>query len=146
MMNLKASYAYRIGAVYIWIGLIIAISFMEAWLKFQAPGITLALGLGIGKLVFHALNYMECVLLLIVLLHIVYTKEGLLYKSNCFIIIIASLLLLQTFWLLPALDSNAQIIIAGKDPPGSLLHYVYVGFEMIKTGCLFLYGRKQLYP
>lgn len=30
--------------IFLWIGFVLAISFMEAWLKFQAPGITLALG------------------------------------------------------------------------------------------------------
>ncbi|MEM0967027.1 MAG: hypothetical protein AAGJ81_12845 [Verrucomicrobiota bacterium] len=40
----------------VWLGLVIGISFLEAPLKFQAPGITLELGLGIGRLVFGALN------------------------------------------------------------------------------------------
>ncbi|MBU3995011.1 MAG: hypothetical protein KKF42_04430, partial [Actinobacteria bacterium] len=47
----------------LWIGLIVAISFIEAPLKFQAEGITIPLGLGIGRLVFAALNITEAVLL-----------------------------------------------------------------------------------
>lgn len=39
-----------------WIGFVCAISFLEAWLQFQTPGVTLPIGLGIGKLVFGALN------------------------------------------------------------------------------------------
>lgn len=39
---------------------------MEAWLKFRAPGITLPLGLGIGKLVFNALNKMGWLFLVII--------------------------------------------------------------------------------
>lgn len=46
---------------FLWIGFVCAISFMEAWLKFQAPGITVPLGLGIGRLVFNALNTVEWV-------------------------------------------------------------------------------------
>lgn len=38
------------------LGAIVAISFLEAPLKFLAPGITIPLGLGIGRLVFTALN------------------------------------------------------------------------------------------
>jgi len=38
---------------FVWIGFVCAISFMEAWLKFRAPGITVPLGLGIGRLVFQ---------------------------------------------------------------------------------------------
>src|SRR5699024_12458385 len=39
-----------------WIGLIIGISFIAAPLKFTAPGITIPLGLGIGRRVFLAMN------------------------------------------------------------------------------------------
>jgi hypothetical protein len=39
---------------FLWLGMVLAISFLEAPLKFRAPGITLALGLGIGRLVFRA--------------------------------------------------------------------------------------------
>lgn len=47
-----------IGAAtaFIWLGMVLAISFLETPLKFRAPGITLPLGLGIGRLVFRALN------------------------------------------------------------------------------------------
>lgn len=36
----------------LWLGLVIGISFIEAPLKFTALGITIPLGLGIGRLVF----------------------------------------------------------------------------------------------
>lgn len=44
--------------------MVAAISLLEAPLKFRAPGITTALGLGIGRLVFQALNIAEFGLLL----------------------------------------------------------------------------------
>ena len=44
------------AASFLWIGFICAISFMETRLKFRAPGVTLPIGLSIGKLVFRALN------------------------------------------------------------------------------------------
>jgi len=46
-----------------WAGLIAGISFIEAPLKFQAPGITIPLGLGISQLVFQFLSKVEIVLL-----------------------------------------------------------------------------------
>ena len=52
-------------SIFIWLGFVGAISFMEAWIKFQAPGVTLPVGLGIGRLVFAALNKVEWVLLLV---------------------------------------------------------------------------------
>jgi hypothetical protein len=36
----------------VWLGMVLAISFLEAPLKFRAPGVTLAVGLGIDRLVF----------------------------------------------------------------------------------------------
>ena len=38
-----------------WFGLVLGISFLEAPLKFRAPGVTTQLGLGIGRVVFAAL-------------------------------------------------------------------------------------------
>ena len=45
----------------VWCGMVLAIA-VEAPLKFKAPGITRELGLGIGKLVFSALNSAELAL------------------------------------------------------------------------------------
>lgn len=47
---------------FVWLGMVLAISFLEAPLKFRAPGIDLKLGLGIGRIVFRALNLVEVVL------------------------------------------------------------------------------------
>jgi len=56
-------------ATFLWIGFVGAISFMEAWLKFRAEGITMPLGLSIGRLVFDALNKVEWVLAIAILLN-----------------------------------------------------------------------------
>ena len=64
--------AAQTGAVvaavsFTWLGMVLAISFLEAPLKFRAPGVTVPLGLGIGRLVFRALNRVEMVLLVLAL-------------------------------------------------------------------------------
>lgn len=52
---------------FVWLGMVLAISFLEAPLKFRAPNVTLQIGLGIGRLVFRALNTVEgCFALLMV--------------------------------------------------------------------------------
>ena len=51
------------AAVFTWFGQVVGISLVEAPLKFRAPGISLARGLGIGRLVFAALGRAEAVLL-----------------------------------------------------------------------------------
>ncbi|WP_407690773.1 hypothetical protein [Saccharothrix syringae] len=47
------------GIACLWLGMAPAISFPEAPLKFRAPGVTVAIGLGIGRIVFRALNVVE---------------------------------------------------------------------------------------
>ena len=49
--------------VFFWAGSVFSISFMESWLKFRAEGVTLPIGLSIGRKVFKALNRMEWVFL-----------------------------------------------------------------------------------
>jgi len=51
----------------LWLGFVLSISFMEAWLKFQAEGVTQVIGLSIGKLVFGALNKVEIFFLILLL-------------------------------------------------------------------------------
>lgn len=129
-------------SVFLWIGFVGAISFMEAWIKFNAPGITVPLGLGIGRLVFDALNKVEWVLAIAILLNLIVVKDGLISRRNLLILIPVLLLLLQTVWLLPVLDARAELHITGITPTHSNLHFYYVGMEVVKVGCLFLFGIK----
>ena len=98
---------------FLWIGFVCAISFMEAWLKFRAPGISVPLGLGIGRLVFNALNKVELVFALIVIINIFYNTSEILKWQNLFFAFPVILLLIQTFLLLPALDVRAELHIQG---------------------------------
>jgi hypothetical protein len=59
--------AVAVAVVFIWLGMVLAISFLEAPLKFRAPNVTLQIGLGIGRLVFRALNTVEVVLAIVIL-------------------------------------------------------------------------------
>lgn len=52
-MTEVARYTQLILPVF-WFGMVVAISFLEAPIKFRAPGVTLAIGLGIGRKVFLA--------------------------------------------------------------------------------------------
>ena len=129
-------------SVFLWIGFVCAISFMEAWLKFSGPGVTIPIGLGIGRLVFSALNKVEWLLGLLIIGNLIVSKNKLATFSNLLYFIPILLLVLQTFWLLPALDARAEIYIQGQIPPASTLHYYFVGIEIIKIGCLTIFGIK----
>jgi uncharacterized membrane protein (DUF485 family) len=63
------------AVIYLWIGFVCAISFMEAWLKFRAPGVNLQIGLGIGRLVFNALNKVEWVFAIALMISLFNSKD-----------------------------------------------------------------------
>ena len=125
---------------FLWIGFVCAISFMEAWLKFRAPGISVPLGLGIGRLVFNALNKVELVFALVVIINIFWYSSDILKWQNLAFAIPLALLLIQTFWLLPALDARAELHIQGQLVPSSNLHFYYVGIELVKVASLTIFG------
>lgn len=131
-----------IVSVFLWIGFVCAISFMEAWLKFSAPGVTIPIGLGIGRLVFSALNKVEWLLAILIIANLFLSKSKLFSWQNSLYFIPIILLLIQTFWLLPALDARAELYIQGQIPPASTLHYYFVGVEIIKVVCLAIFGTK----
>lgn len=67
---MSAARAAAVAVVFVWLGMVLAISFVEAPLKFRAPGVMLQIGLGIGRLVFRALNATEMALAVALLIAI----------------------------------------------------------------------------
>ena len=130
----------QVSIPFIWFGAVGAISFMEAPLKFQAPGITIPLGLAIGRLVFSALNWIEIVLAVTLLVAMFLSRQFVGRVAATLFGLILVILVAQTVWLLPVLDARAVQVIGGKVDPFSKLHFVYIGFEAIKLVLLFALG------
>lgn len=129
-------------AAFVWVGFVCAISFMEAWLKFRAPGITLPIGLGIGRLVFGVLNKVEWVLAIAIFINILLANQQVLSMENLFFALVVLILLLQSFYLLPQLDQRAEIIIQGQNPGSSNLHIIFIAAEVVKVTALTAFGIK----
>lgn len=130
-----------IALTFLWLGFVFAISFLEAWLKFQAPGITLELGLGIGKLVFNALNKIEWVLAIIIVLSMLASRQNPIKGKNLLVVITIVILLLQSFWLLPELFVRANLHIQEQSVlSSSFAHYTYITLEVIKVVFLTIFG------
>lgn len=128
-----------IAVPFVWFGAVAAISFMEAPLKFSAPGVTIPLGLGIGQLVFHMLNRIEIVLSLVLAASMFFTRPvGRL--SLIFFGIAAAMLAVQTFGLYPLLDARAEAVINGTAAPFSSLHIIYIATETVKLITLAALG------
>jgi len=128
----------QISCAFLWAGLILGLSFIETPLKFQAPGVTREIGLGIGRLVFQTLNRIEIVLLVTMGISIFLSHTP--SKVKVFFTVIAGILLLQTFWLLPTLDARTQSLISGVELPASVHHQVFIVVECTKLTLLILIG------
>lgn len=137
-----------IPASFIWLGLILGISFIEAPLKFRAPGITIPLGLGIGRLVFSAVNKMELLLMVLAFFSALISNRAL--KIGFYsITILVLILIFQTLYLLPALDERAELVLKGQLIPPSFHHQLYIVLEIIKLILLLfsgLYYMNKLLP
>ena len=126
---------------FLWVGFVCAISFMEAWLKFQAPGISLSLGLEIGRLVFDALNRVEWILAIAIFVSSVYFRTIKLSVFTLLFLLSMIVLILQTAWLLPTLDQRAKLLIAGQHVSShNNIHFWYVTLEVVKVLSLSIYG------
>lgn len=129
---LRTRLALRVIIPAVWLGLIIGISFIEAPLKFQAPGITIPLGLGIGRLVFTAMNLVALALLVVLTLVSIRPRAGrslVALLAGLWVVLLAEMVLIR-----PSLNARTDAVLAGLDPGESPLHYLYIACD----GALFV--------
>jgi hypothetical protein len=134
------STAPSVGAAlaFVWLGMVLAISFLEAPLKFRAPGVTVPLGLGIGRLVFRALNAVELLLAAVLVVDLAVGGPG----TGAVVAAAGAVavLLVQLAAVRPALTRRSDRVLAGEDAPRSGGHYVYVALEVVKVAALITAG------
>lgn len=124
-----AARALRLIIPALWLGLIIGISLIEAPLKFQAPGITIPLGLGIGRLVFGAMNIVEAILAVALLVSMVFARP----KRTEWLLGLAAAAVLAAKALIirPLMHGTTDAVVAGTSEGGSSLHYFYIAADGI---------------
>jgi hypothetical protein len=135
---MNAAPAVAVAATFVWLGMVAAISFLEAPLKFRAPGVTLPIGLGIGRLVFRALNTAEVILAAAVVAAFAAGSPSarvILPLALAMAALAAQLLLVR-----PRLTRRSNVVLAGQEAPRSHAHYAYVGLEAIKVLALLAGG------
>jgi hypothetical protein len=136
--RVQGALAVAVAATYIWLGMVLAISFLEAPLKFRAPGVTLQIGLGIGRLVFRALNTCEAVLAAAAILAA--WRGGGAPAAVVSLAIATALLAAQLVVVRPALTRRSDQVLAGAEGPRSRAHYAYVALELVKVIALVVAG------
>ena len=128
--------AVAAAAAFTWLGMVLAISFLEAPLKYRAPGITTRLGLGIGRIVFRALNRVEVALLVVVLVAAALGAPRVLVPAAALAVLLATQLLVVR----PRLNRRSDRVVAGSRTAdgGTIgltgLLVLFVGIALLFTG------------
>lgn len=137
----------------LWLGLIIGISLIEAPLKFTAPGITIPLGLGIGRRVFLAMNLTEVVLAVVLIAALVVLwRRGAAWPRGraCWWHLGAlAVLAVKTAVIRPLLAGHTDAVLAGESSGGSNLHYAYIAADALLIALLLtavVLGVRALLP
>ena len=122
---------WRLVLPVLWFGMVAAISFIEAPLKFQAPGITIPLGLGIGRLVFLALNIAEGLLLLAITILSFWPAAARIARARIgWWVALAAVYIVKIAVVRPPLNARTDLVLAGADPGQSPWHYIYIVFDV----------------
>ncbi|AGB22122.1 hypothetical protein Mycsm_01727 [Mycobacterium sp. JS623] len=133
-----AAVAVSVAAVFVWLGMVVAISFIETPLKFRARGVTLQIGLGIGRLVFRALNVCELGLAAVIVVCFVIAPPATGIAVAAAVAVVG--LLAQVLAVRPRLTRRSEAVLAGGEGPRSHAHWVYVGLEVVKVVALLIAG------
>jgi hypothetical protein len=130
--------AITVAVVFVWLGMVLAISFLEAPLKFRAPNVTLQIGLGIGRLVFRALNAVEVGFAFVAVAVVAIGSTPARIAAALSVAIAA--LAIQLFAVRPRLTRRSDQVLAGLEAPRSRSHYAYLGLEVVKVVALLIVG------
>ncbi|MDR3661957.1 MAG: hypothetical protein P4L86_16505 [Mycobacterium sp.] len=130
--------AIQIATTFVWLGMVLAISFLEAPLKFRAPNVTLQIGLGIGRMVFRALNSVETVFAVTIVVAAAAGRPSAAVTAAFAVAVTA--LVVQLVAVRPRLNRRSDEVLAGREGPRSRGHYVYVALELTKVIALVVAG------
>jgi hypothetical protein len=130
------------AATLVWLGMVLAISFLEAPLKFRAEGVELRVGLAIGGIVFRALNIAEVVWAVVIALCL--SVAGPSRPVLVLAAVTALLLAVQLLLVRPRLTRRSARVLAGQGAPRSCAHHAYLGLEVLKLGALVALGAALL--
>lgn len=130
------------AATLIWLGMVLAISFLEAPLKFRAEGLDLRVGLAIGRIVFRALNIAEVIWALVIAVCLVIARPSGLVPAIAVVTVV--LLGVQLLLIRPRLNRRTARVLAGSNAPRSRAHHAYIGLEALKFAALIALGAALL--
>lgn len=129
------------AAALLWLGMVLAISFLEAPLKFRAPGLELRVGLAIGRIVFRALNIVEVGWAIVIVVCLIIDPQSATITSLAGVT--GALLVIQLVAVRPRLNRRSDQVLAaapGADSARSQTHHAYIVLETLKAAALVALG------
>ena len=130
------------AATLIWLGMVLAISFLEAPLKFRVEGLDLKVGLAIGRIVFRALNIAEVIWAVVIAACLV--VAGPTVPVLVIAVVTAVVLGVQLLLVRPRLNRRTARVLAGLNAPRSRAHHAYIALETLKFAALVALGAALL--
>lgn len=118
----------------LWGGANMAINWLEAPVKFQAPSLTRAIGLDVGRHVFSALNKVEVAGA--AALAYATATGGLGPASKQLVPVLVGVIGLETVGVLPLLFQRAAMVIKGEPLPPSKSHLLAMAASAVKIALL----------
>ena len=118
----------------VWLGMVIGVSFVATPVKFMAPSLELATALEVGRVTFFVFSRLEWLLALaaVALATVIPAPRALAIT----LAVLVAILVIQTGWLLPALDARVAAVLNGEILPPSWHHSVYALLEAGKAALL----------
>jgi len=132
--------AVQVAVAFVWLGMVLGISFLEAPLKFRAPGITVPLGVGIGRLVFRALNVIEAIFALVLIATVLIAPSAVPRWVVAAIAAVAVVLAVGAGVLRRRMDARVRAGAMADRQPRHALHIGYVVLEVVKAVLLVTIG------
>lgn len=129
------------AATLLWLGMVLAISFLEAPMKFRAPGLELRVGLAIGRIVFRALNIAEIIWAIAIAVCLIVEPQS--APITILACITGALLVIQLAAVRPRLERRSDQVLAGDggaDTRRSHAHHFYIALETLKVAALVALG------
>ena len=122
----------------VWAGVVIGVSLLATPVKFQAPSLTMPVALEIGRYTFRLLARVErCFLIAAIIAARIARPQPVTVLA---LALVAVAVVLQRYWLLPALDHRVSQILAGGAVSFSTSHWVYAAMEIAKATLLITTG------
>ena len=127
---------------WVWLGMILGVSFLAAPAKFMAESLTLPVALEVGKVTFRLFDRLEW-LWTAALLAVAWRRHRLRTldrRTLGTVVLVLSIVLVQSAYFLPRLDERVSLVMAGQELEPSPLHTLSGVLEVIQALALLVLG------